>query len=563
MVKMTGAGAVAKTMKNHGVDYLFHVSGGMARLFVEIENAGIELVLARSEKAAAYMADGYARLSYKPGVCYGQAGPGAINLAAGISEAYWTCTPLIALTGSTSLSHLYKFQYQEIDEMPLFEPMTKWNVEIFQTDRAGEIIRDAFLMATSGSPGPVHVNLHYDVANAEADLPEPCGDITYSKYPAKRFRPDPDDVIAVAKVLADAKRPVIIAGGGVVISQAWDEVIQLAERLSIPVATTLDGRGVIPDSHPLSLGVVGRYSKSISNDILAEADIAFFIGSRAGGMATDNWNVPDSKAKILQLDLEAEHLGRNYENAASLVCDAKLGLQDLIATLENMIDKPDPRGMYLKEIKEMRENWEKIASSLMDSDAVPIKPHRVIKEIRKALGEKDILVADTGQMGAWTGVLYPVITPGRTYIRAAGTLGWSLPAAIGAKFAAKERKVLNVIGDGGIAYHIAELETALRYNKPFVSVVFNNITLGMLHYSFAWSYDRKGLKSSDFIDVDYGKVARAFGCYGMRVERPGELSEAIEEAFRSEKPAVIDVMIDRYELSPTTSYRKMPQGRPI
>ena len=563
MVRMTGAKAVAQTMKEQGVEHFFHVSGGIELLFVEIEDAGIDLVLTRSEKAAAYMADGYSRICYKPSVCYGQAGPGAINLAAGISEAYWTRTPVIALTGSTDLPHIYKFQYQELDEMPLFEPTTKWNVEIFQADRAGEIIRDAFMIATSGSPGPVHVNLHYDATNAEADMPEPYGDRVYSRYPAKRSRPDPKDVKAVARVLADAQRPVIVAGGGAIISKAWNEVTQLAETLMIPVAITLDGKGIIPDDNPLSIGATGRYSKSTANKIVGEADVVFFIGSRAGGMATNNWTFPDDKAKILQLDIEPEFIGRNYRTAASMVCDARLGLQDLLATLKTMMTKPVSRGQYLEEVKKTRKEWNDLAGSVMNSDAVPIKPHRVMKEIRDVLGEKDILVADTGQMGAWTGVLYPIQTPGRTYIRAAGTLGWSFPAAIGAKYAAPDRKVLDVTGDGGIFYHITELETALRCDKPFVAVVFNNNTLGMLHYAFKWKYGGKALKSSDFIDIDYGKVARSFGCFGTRIERPSELNEALRSAFDSGKPAVVDVIIDRYELSPMTHYRTLPQGRPL
>jgi acetolactate synthase-1/2/3 large subunit len=563
MVKMTGAKAVAKTMEKQQVEHFFHVSGGMSLLFVEIEDAGIDLVLARSEKAAAYMADGYSRISYKPGVCYGQAGPGAINLAAGISEAFWTCTPVIALTGSTSLSHLYKFQYQEIDEMPFFEPTTKWNAEILQAERAGEIMRDAFLIATSGSPGPVHVNLHYDAANNEAETPEPYGSKKHWRYPANRTRPDLEDVKIVAKALAQAQRPVIIAGGGVLISQAWEEVIQLAEVMMIPVATTLDGRGTIPDKHPLSIGVVGRYSKSISNKLVGDADVVFFIGSRAGGMATDNWTFPGSEAKVMQLDIEPESIGRNYKTAASMVCDTKKGLIDLLAVLKDMMRKDSSSGKYLEEVNKVKKEWDEMASSLYSSEAVPIKPHRVIKEIRDILGDEDILVADTGQMGAWTGVLYPITVPGRTYIRASGTLGWSFPAAIGAKFAAADKKVLNVTGDGGIAYHIAELETALRCDKPFVSVVFNNVTLGMLHYGFAWRHGGKAFKSSDFLDVDYGKVARSFGCFGKRVERPGELKDALRAAFDSSKPAVVDVMIDRYELSPTAYYRTLPQGRPL
>ena len=562
MVNMTGARAIAKTMKKHGVDHFFHVPGGMISLFIEIEDAGIDLVLTRSEKAAAYMADGYSRVSYKPSVCYGQAGPGAINLAAGISEAYWTCTPVIALTGSTSLPHLYKYQYQELDEMPLFQPTTKWSAHVYRADRAAEITRNAFTIATSGCPGPVHINLHYDAANNEADSIEPYADTDHTRYPSRRTRPDPESIKGVAKVLVKAERPVIVAGGGVVISQAWNEVTDLAERLFMPVATTLSGKGALPDEHPLSIGIVGRYSCSVANKVVDDADVVFFIGSKAGGMSTDNWTVPGQDATILQLDIEPETIGRNYNVSNKMVCDAKAGIKDLIRVLEEMMQNNKKR-QYLERVAKLKSEWNELATSVMSSDAVPIKPHRVIKEIRDILDEKDALVADTGQMGAWTGVLYRTIAPGRTYIRAAGTLGWSLPAAIGVKYALGERKVLNVIGDGGIAYHISELETALRCDKPFVVVIFNNVTLGMLHYGFKWRGEGKALKSSDFFDIDYGKVAEAFNCYGHRIERPGELKEAIQLAFDSGKPAIVDVMIDRYELSPTSYYRTLPQGRPL
>jgi acetolactate synthase-1/2/3 large subunit len=422
MAEVTGAKAVAKTMKMHGVEYFFHVSGGMISLFIEIEEAGIDLVLTRSEKAAAYMADGYARVSYKPGICFGQAGPGAINLAAGIAEAHWTFTPVIAITGSTGMSDLYKFQYQELDEMPLFEPTTKWNAEIYQAQRAGEILRDAFNIALTGCPGPVHVNLHYDAANNKGGKLEPKKRYP-SSYPNERTHPNVDDLRKAAELLVNAEQPVIVAGGGAIISQAWDEIVKLAEYLFLPVATTLSGKGTIPDEHPLSVGVVGRYSSALANKIVDEADVVLFIGSRLGGMATDNWSVPSQDSAIIQLDLRPEILGRNYYPAARLVCDAKLGIQDLLRLCHEMMKKPEKR-KYLKTVSSLKRDWEHEVASVMDSDAVPIKPHRILKEIREILGKNDILVADTGQMGAWTGVLYPILASGRNYIRAAGTLGW-------------------------------------------------------------------------------------------------------------------------------------------
>ena len=563
MARMTGSQAIAWTMAMHGVEHFFHVPGGVSELFLAIGDAGIDLVLARSEKGAAYMADGFSRVSFKPSVCFGQAGPGAINLAAGLSEPFWTCTPVIALTGSTSTMHVHKFQYQELDEMPFFGPTTKWNVEIPRTERAGEIMGDAFRVATSGSPGPVHVNLPYDVARAEAEVPEIPASPVYGRYPARRSRPDPEDVRAVAAALAEAGRPVIVAGGGASISQAWGEVIELAELLAVPVATTLNGKGTIPDAHPLSVGVVGRYSKATANRVVGEADVVFYVGSRAGGMATDNWSVPGPGARVLQLDVEPEHIGRNYRTHASMVCDARLGLRDLIEMLKEEMGKLTPRGEYLGEIREIMDEWEEMAGPVMGSDAVPIKPHRVIKEIQGALGEGDVLVADTGQIGAWTGVLYRTLSPGRGVIRAAGTLGWSMAAAIGAKFAAGDSRVLAVIGDGGVLYHIGELETALRWDKPFVTVVLNNLSLGMIHLSLERMRGERRFDSSDFTDVDYGKVARGFGAHGARVERPGEIGEAIEAAFESGKPAVIDVLVDLHELSPMSFYRTLPSGRPL
>lgn len=561
MERMTGADAIARMLSKHGVEHFFHVPGGITGLFPAIEDVGIDLVMTRSEKGAAYMADGYSRISFKPSVCFGQAGPGAINLAAGLSEPFWTCTPVIALTGSTGTGHVYKYQYQELDEMPLFAPTTKWNVEINRSDRAAEIMRDAFQVATSGCPGPVHVNLRYDASRGEAEASELHVDPTYMGYPAKRYRPSTEDVNAVLDVISQAQRPVIVAGGGVTISRAWDEVIRFAETLAAPVATTLNGKGAIPDAHPLSIGVVGRYSKSTANRIVDEADVVFFVGTRAGGMSTDNWSTPGQDAEIVQLDIEPKAIGRNYDTRASMVCDVKLGLQDLTRAINERLANPAPKTEYLRMIREAKEEWEKEAAPVMSSEEVPIKPHRVIKEIREALEKEDILVSDTGQMGAWTGVMYETLAPGRRYIRAAGTLGWSLASAIGAKFAAPESNVLAVIGDGGVLYHIGEIETALRWEKPFVTVVLNNGALGMIHLSLERSYGRKALKSSDFLDVDYGKVARSFGAHGERVVDPSDLRGALRSAFDSGKPAVIDVVVDLHELSPMSFYRKLPGSR--
>lgn len=562
MVRMTGAEAIAKTLAMHDVKYLFQLSGGSKMKFIPaIEEAGVEPVLARSEKAAAYMADGYSRISYKPSVCFGQAGPGAINLSAGLSEPYWSCTPVIALTGGTPDSDVYKFQYQEIDEMSLFLSTVKWNAKITRSARASEIIRDAFQIATSGCPGPVHVNIPYDVSSSEVEMLELYGDKQCSQYPSTRVRPEPDRIRLAANLLVNSENPVIVAGTGAIISKAWDEVVQLAEMLCIPVATSLGGKGIIPENHPLSVGVLGTYSKAVANRVVEEADLVFYTGCRAGGLVTDSWKIPKAgSCKIIHLDVNPDVIGRNYPTTVGIVGDCKLALKDLIDTLRRKKVKPET-GRKLR-IKKAMEGWNDTVKSVICSDAIPIKPHRVMKEIRNFLQKDDVVVADTGQIGAWTAVLYDVLTCGRTYIRACGTLGWSFAAALGAKFAAPNRKVLNVIGDGGIAYHISELETAIRWNKPFVALVLNNQSLGMVHLNLE-NIGWHGFKASDFVDVDYGKVAEGFGAYGRRVERPRELKDALKEAFESEKPAIIDVIVDLTERAPISYYRTLPNAREI
>lgn len=562
MVRLSGAEAIAQTLAACGVEYIFQLSGGTRmKLIPAIEDAGIKPVVARSEKAAVYIADGYSRASFKPGVCFGQAGPGAINLSAGMSEPYWSFTPVIALTGGTPDSEIYKFQYQELDEMSLFLSTVKWNVKITHPRRASEIVRDAFQIATSGSPGPVHVNIPYDVSSSETEMLEPYGDKSCCEYPSTRVRPDFDKIKETADLLVRSDTPVIVAGAGSIISRAWDETMRLAEMLCIPVATSFGGKGVIPENHPLSIGVVGTYSNAVTNKIVEDADLVFFVGCRADGLTTDNWTVPKyGSCKIVQLDNNPNVIGRNYPVAIGIIGDCKLALRDLICCLERKrLKRNNERQLR---IRKAIDEWSEVLKCVECSNAVPIKPHRVMKEIRDFLNRDDILVADTGQIGAWAAALHKVSTAGRTVLHACGTLGWSFAAALGAKFAAPNRRVLNLIGDGGIAYHISELETALRWEKPFVALVLNNRSLGMVHLNLQ-DLGRNRFAASDFVDVDYGKVAESFGAYGRRIERPGELKDALRQAFNSQKPAILDIIVDLNERAPISYYRKLPSSRQI
>lgn len=561
MTELSYGEIVAKTLAMYGVDHFFFVPGDPNELFSGLEEAKIKLVLTRSEKAAAYMADAYARISYRPGVCFAQQGPGATNLAAGIAEPHFASSPVIAITTGYPAHILEKNVYQGVDQLQPFQAVTKWNVLLTSLESAPGLLRQAFCEATTGNPGPVHVDVPMDVASSRAKV-QLFADKTFGKYPALRNRPDPAKIKQAAKLLANSERPVIVAGNGGMVSRAWNEVLELARLLSIPVATSLSCKGIIPENHLLSIGVVGAYGRKSANRVVDEADLVFFIGCKTGSMTTDMWTVPRQGTKVIHLDIEATELGRNYATEVGLLGDAELGLQDLIGVLRSMGSKS--KGKRIEQIQRIVKEWRRMRNVEMSSEEVPIKPPRVIKEIRANLRPEDILVADTGYMAAWTGVYYDCLAAGRTYIRSAGSLGWAFPAAMGAWLAAPERRVICVTGDGGMGYHLTELETALRCKIPTVTVVLNNQSLAIEYHILKYFYDGRAYASCDLYDVDYGAVASAYGAYGVRVEKPGDIGDALKSAFESGKASVVDVLIDKESIAPMSYYEKkwIEMGRP-
>lgn len=561
MVKMSGDVAIARAIKECGVDYLFHVAGGiLIPGFSAIEDAGVKMVLCRNEKAACNMADGYARVTKKPTVCYGQHGAAAAILASMLYEPMYAHSPVVALTPSTLQRD--RWQYQECYEMPYFEATCKFNVEVTDVGRLAEYIRAAIQIAVSGCPGPTHVNVHLN-PRATAEMPEIYGDKRFFRVPPFRPRAEPESVAEAAKLLASAERPVIACGSGVHLSGAYDEVRELTELLTIPVVTNTQGKGCFPEEHQLYAGVMGVYGMEVANRIVREADLVFFVATRAGSHMTLDLTTPEPEAsKIIHLDIDPVAIGRNYKADVALVGDAKTTLQDLLTTLKTMMAKPTPKTQRLREVAKAMKEYEDTVRPMMDSDAVPIKPQRVIKEVLKVLDPKDIVVSDTGQMICWTTRLLRLKRTGLTYLPCGGTLGSSFALAIGASFGAEEdQRVLNLTGDGGIAYNLAELETARRYNDhhvPFVVLVNNNSSLAQTRIgSEDWSKrEAPWISHADLSELDYAKVAEAFGCYGVRVERPGEIADALRDAFDSGKPAIVDVVTDKREYAPTGLVRK-------
>lgn len=558
-VKLRGDEAIAKVLKESGVDYFFYVSGGMLiPSFPAIKKTGINMILCRNEKAATNMADGYARITKKPTVCYGQHGAAAAILASMLYEPMFAHSPVIAITPSTRQRD--KWSYQESYEMPYFDATCKFNVDVSDLSRLAEYIRTAIQVAVSGCPGPTHINVHLNPYET-VEMPEIYGDEVFFQVPPFRPRAELERVTEAAKLLANSERPVMVCGSGVHLSGAYDEVRALADMLTIPVVTNPNGKGCFPEDHPLYAGVVGSYGWEVSNDVVREADLVFFVATRAGTHVTLNQTAPEpGVAKIIHLDIDPMAIGRNYKADVPLVGDAKVTLQELLDVLKTMIAKPEPKGQRLQAIAKAIKEYERITRPLMNSDAIPIKPQRLMKEISKVLKAKDIIVSDTGQMCCWTTRFIKLKSTGLTFLPVGGTLGASFALAMGASFGAKEgQRVLNMIGDGGMGYNLMELETIRRYNNqhvPFVTVVNNNSSLAMVR-PISEDVKKKPphLFYSDFVELNYAKIAEDFGCYGVRVERPGEIVDALNDAFDSGKPAVIDVVTDIREHAPTGSNR--------
>jgi acetolactate synthase-1/2/3 large subunit len=511
------------------------------RIYSQIENEGVKTILCRNEKSTTNMADGYARVTKKPTVCYGQHGTAAAILASMLYEPMYAHSPVVALTGSYPIRKRDQWSYQECYEMKYFEQTCKFNVDVADVSMLAGYMRTAIQVAVSGCPGPTHVNMPVDMATATAEMPTIYGNPTFFRVPPFRPRAESKRVVEAAKLLVNSENPVIVCGSGVHLSEAYDEVKELAESLTIPVVTNPNGKGCFPEDHPLYAGVMGVYGRSVANDVVREADLVFFVATRAGRFQTEEFTSPVPGAStIIHLNIDPVAIGRNYRADVPLIGDAKVTLQELVATLETMITKPKPKNHRLQEIAETIKAYENAVEAL-NSDAIPVKPQRLMKEISKMLTSRDIYVSDTGRNLGWALRFLKLKGVGVTFLPVGGTLGSSLALAMGASFGAEEdQRVLNVIGDGGMGYNIAEFETARRYNDqhvPYVALVNNNSVLGSEAFPFE--------------ELNYAKIAEAFGCYGVRVERPGEVIDALKEAFDAGKPAIVDVVTDPRERPPS------------
>jgi len=577
-----GGRLLAGLLAEHGVRHVFGVPGGQTLALYDgiTGHGGLAHVAVRDERSAAYAADAYARVTGRAGVCDATVGPGAAKLPSGLAEALGASVPVLALVSDLPAQlapHRYRSAAsQALDQAALLAPVTKWQAAVPDAATLPALVRQAFREATTGRPGPVALFLPQDVLDGPAGPAEPSSRASrFGRFPAFRPRPEPGDVTAAAAVLRTARRPFILAGGGVLHAGAGDDLVALAERLSAAVGTTLSGKGTIAEDHPLAVGVTGSMGTAAAATALAEADVVLLAGSKASGGATFGWTLPRPDQRVVQLDVDPAELGRAFGWALPVLADARPGVRALLAALDAAAGDvppgdrqpgderagPEPdRAPWRARLAELTGAWRADRDAERASDAVPIAPQRVLAEIEAALGGQDILICDASLASGWGGAYLEQRRPGRRVLTPRGQagLGYALPAAIGVSHARPGHRAVVLAGDGALGYAAGELATVTEQELPVTVIVLNNRSWGWIRWYRRITFGR-GWEQDDFGDVAFADVARGFGLAAQRVTEPGRLGAALRAALQAPGPALVDVVTEAWQ-TPITAHRRAVAG---
>ena len=544
----TGADAMVRMLQLNGVKHIFGLCGDTSLPFYDAMarlDHGMDHILTRDERSAGYMADAYARVTGKVGVCEGPSGGGATYLLPGLVEANESSVAVLGITSDVSVGARGKFPLTELDQQALYKPLTKWNTTIDRVDQIPHAVRSAFRAMTTGRPGATHICLPYDVQKHALDPAEVWAQPGHDRFPAYRSAPDPAAVAEAADRLVAARSPVLICGGGVVIAGASAALDALATLLNAPVCTSVSGQGSLADNHPLNVGVVGTNGGvDATRAVVAQADLVLFIGARAGSTTTEHWQMPSRKVTIVHLDVDAMTIGTNYRTDVALVGDALLGLQALHAAVQARIDqRPADAADGAALAATARAAKQAFFAPLAASLDRPIKPERVVDILNRLLPPRAIVVADPGTPCPYFTAYFNAPQSGRHFItnRAHGALGFAMSAGVGAAIGQPDSVVVSVMGDGSFGFTCGELETIVRRNVPLKMIVFSNAVYGWIKASQKTGYDGRYF-SVDFNRTHHARVAEAFGVKAWQVSDPADLESALKAALMHDGPALVDVI---------------------
>jgi len=545
MTKMSGAQAVIEALKRQKVEAIFGIVGGAVLPIYDVlyETPEIRHILARHEQCAAHAADGYARASGRPGVCMATSGPGATNLVTGIANAYMDSSPVIALTGQVnafavnSSYMIGRDAFQEADIIGITTPITKYNYQPKKASEIPKIVKQAFHIATTGKPGPVLIDLPKNVQTETAEMR--FNDNVKIRGYKPKTRPHPLQVKNAVELLLNAERPIILAGGGVIISNASPELLALAELLMAPVATPLMGKGCFPENHPLSLGNLGMHGTRVATKLILEADVLLAVGTRFSDRTTGKLDEFCPDAKIIHIDIDSAEIGKNVDVDIPIVADAKKTLKAIYQLLTNKLQKRES-SQWFKRVQEFKEQ----VNDEISVGEKDLKPPRLMKELRKILPNDAIVATEVGQNQMWAALYFMAYKP-RTFISSGGlgTMGFGFPASIGAKVACPDRPVVDIAGDGSFRMTEQELGSSVKEKIPVTVIVLNNSMLGMVAQWQRLFYDRRYSAVELGSTPDFVKLAEAYGAEGIRVGSVKEFSKAVKKAIKSEVTTVIDVPI--------------------
>jgi acetolactate synthase-1/2/3 large subunit len=549
--RMNGAEAMVRMLQAHDVKHVFGLCGDTSLplydAMLQLDH-GITHVLTRDERSATYMADAYARVSGKVGVCEGPSGGGATYILPGLIEAGESSIPVLAITTDISVSTYGKFPLTEVDQEALMRPLTKWNTVIRKAEHVPRMMRAAFRAMTTGRPGSAHIGLPYDVQYDDVDPADIWADRKLGHYPSYPQAPEPGAAEAALDAILSAERPLIVCGGGVVIAGAMDALDRFASRLDIPVATSISGQGSLAETNPVCVGVVGSNGGTDETwEAMTSADLVVFMGCRAGSTTTARWEAPHPGSRIVHFDSDPMVLGANYQAEVAVLGDLRLALDQLNAALDAREDA-SARFRGAEIASDIRRRKFEAFMRYAETNETPLRPERVVAALQKILPETATLVSDPGTTCPYFSAYFTLPRPGRHFItnRAHGALGYSLSASLGAWYGRPDSKVVALMGDGSFGFTAGELETICRARAPITYVVMSNSAYGWIKAS------QKADKGARYYNVDFGRtdhaaVAAAYGVKSWRVERPEDLERVLREAVETDGPTLVDVIAQPLE----------------